>query len=348
LLGDLQTVSLGVIPALVGGLVAMLRRRDLRAGSAAVSASACAVALALIVRAIIRIVGGFVVVDVNSFASRHQMVLNIGHAVTLGSALGGLTTGALGPTGMPILLRAFHLVGVALVVLAALAALFDLLRAAAAGLARSENTGSETWQLDDMLVLALLGSTANFVLLADTSDPTYVRYLTPGVIFGAILAGRAVGRFATTIGPSRLRRVGACAGLLVVGAFMAGFVFQVRSPAPPQPATQLGHFLEARGLHEGMGSYWSASIVTVETGDRVKVRPVILGPSGRLVRWSRNSATAWYATQRFRFLVYNTATPWGGVDKQSAVGTFGPPAKTYHVGTYVVLVWDRPLPISDS
>jgi hypothetical protein len=46
LLGDLQMVSYGVIPALVAGLAGAARRRSLRAGSAAVSAAVCSVALA--------------------------------------------------------------------------------------------------------------------------------------------------------------------------------------------------------------------------------------------------------------------------------------------------------------
>jgi hypothetical protein len=50
------------------------------------------------------------------------------------------------------------------------------------------------------------------------------------------------------------------------------------------------------------------------------------------------SCAGWYADQHFQFLVYQMP-PYEGVDSASASKTWGPPAHTYVVGDYRVLVW---------
>ena len=78
------------------------------------------------------------------------------------------------------------------------------------------------------------------------------------------------------------------------------------------------------------------------------VRPVISDPAGSVVRYERQSAASWYTHQPFKFLVYDTARPWGGIDATTASSTFGPVARTYVVGSYRVLVWRHPLFVPDT
>ena len=69
-------------------------------------------------------------------------------------------------------------------------------------------------------------------------------------------------------------------------------------------------------------------------------------PSGRVVRYQKQSTAAWYARQPFEFLVFDTDKPWGGVNSATATATFGAPTQTYVDGTYRVLVWSHPLLVS--
>jgi uncharacterized membrane protein HdeD (DUF308 family) len=255
----------------------------------------------------------------------------------------GVGGGPLGNGGVPVVLDAVHWVGLVVVVAAIVAGAVSLVRGAVRG--RSSTEESEAaWRLDDLLVLAVFADVGVFLALTTSKDPGFLRYLTAAVVFGAVLAGRWVGRVAAAL-PSavRSRRTAASAALVVVAVSTVAFGFTLAGTTPKQPVTQLDRFLEARQLDAGIGDYWSASITTVATSGAVTVRPVISTSAGRVVRYERQSDVSWYTNQPFDFLVYNTARPWGGIDANSAASTFGPAARTYAVGPYRVLVWRHPL-----
>jgi hypothetical protein len=346
LLGDLQTLGLGVAPVFVAGLVAMLRCRDWRSGAPYVSAAVAAVAVAAAGRVIAEMIGTFTITGGLPIASLHQMEHNLTHVVHYGLALGGVRNGEWGPTGVPLGLRGFHLVGLAIGAAAVGFFLFKLVQGVRKGGTTRAEAG-DAWRLDDVLLFALGGDLATFVALAFNNSPSLARYLTAGVIFGAILAGRFVSRAWQLLPAGRVRLGATLAGIGLVAAFAAGMDFQLRSPVPAQPAVQLGRFLAAHDLRVGVGDYWSASLVTVETGGMVAVRPVVAASNGRLVRWAQNSAGNWYDGRPFSFIVYNRTARWGGVDRASAVATFGPIARAFDVGSYQVLVWAHPVGFVD-
>jgi len=211
---------------------------------------------------------------------------------------------------------------------------------------QSSDTSSGAWRLDDLLVTAFIADLVVFVVLTSSDDPDFRRYLTAAVIFGAILAGRLLGRLATAVKSPRPLRVGAVVGVLATAAFASGVGLNVAALAPSRTFTQLGQFLAAHHLHHGIGDYWSASITTVATQGSVTVRPVITTPQGKVVRYQRQSTSSWYVDHPFAFLVFDTARPWGGVESATASATFGPIARTYIVGTYRVLVWNHPITVS--
>jgi len=184
-----------------------------------------------------------------------------------------------------------------------------------------------------------------FVVLSSSSAFEFDRYLTSSVIFASILAARLVGRLTANVDSYRLLACGSVVSLAVTASFATGLVVDVRTPEPPQPVTQLAHFLEAQRLDHGIGDYWSASITTVTTDGTVTVRPVTVDRSGRIVRYKRQSSATWYTGQSFTFLVYNTAVP-DAIDTSIASVTFGPPEHFYLFGTYRVLVWSHPIAIS--
>ncbi len=341
-LGDFQTAVLGVGSVGAAGLVAMLRVRGWRAGWSEVSAALAALLGAGLVRAGAVVVGTFSVNAHHPVASGSQVLTNLARVPTWGANMLGVGGGRLGSGGVPVVLDAVHWVGLVVVVAAIVAAGVALVRGAIRGSSSTEETQA-AWRLDDLLVLAVFGDIAVFLALTTSKDPGFLRYLTAAVIFGAVLAGRWVGRIAAAL-PSAVptRRTAGAAALAVVAFSSVAFGFTLAGATPRQPVTQLDRFLESRQLHAGIGDYWSASITTVATGGAVTVRPVISTRSGRVVRYQRQSAASWYKNQRFDFLVYNTARPWGGVDADTAASTFGP-ARTYAVGPYRVLVWRHPL-----
>jgi hypothetical protein len=126
-------------------------------------------------------------------------------------------------------------------------------------------------------------------------------------------------------------------------SFAAGLGYNLAQPDPGQPAANLASFLEAHDLTNGVGSYWSASITTVESRGDVTVRPVVAGAGSQIRRYTRESTPAWYAGQHFQFFVYDLAIPWGSDNAATATATWGPPAHVYDVGTFRVLVWHNPL-----
>lgn len=346
LLGDLQTLGLGVVPVFAAGLVAMLRCRDLRSGAPHTAAAVFALAVDALGRGIAEMVGTFTITGGLPIASLNQVELNLRDVVNFGWALGGMRNGNWGPTGVPLGLRGFHVVGLALDVAAVLFFLFDLVRGAIKGRTGTVQ-GGDVWRLDDLLLFGLVGDRATFVALAFDNDLACARYLTAGFIFGAILAGRFVSRDWQLLPTGRVRRGVTLAGIALVAVFAAGMGFQLRSPVPAQPAVRLGRFLAAHDLRVGVSAHWCASIVTVETKGVVAVRPVVAASNGRLVTWGQNSSSSWYSGRPVSFLVHSLAAPWGGVDRDSAVATFGPIARAFDVGSYQVLVWAHPVGLAN-
>jgi hypothetical protein len=200
--------------------------------------------------------------------------------------------------------------------------------------------------MDCLLCSLFLAALATFVLLPITDSDGYARYLLPAVVAGAILGGRVVTRAATRATPRALGAF-ALAGALVLGGCGAGVAYELGGAAPGQPAATLTRFLLQHDLRQGVGDYWSSSIVTVVSKGMVVVRPVIAASPTHLLRYEKQSSASWYgARQPFSFLVFNAGAIWNGVDARATVATFGRPAHVYAVGTYRIYVWGTPRIVS--
>ena len=142
--------------------------------------------------------------------------------------------------------------------------------------------------------LLLAGIVANIfayipsTLAAHTALNT--REIAPVLPFAAVLAGRMLGDRLVT-GPRatiRLPGSGARDGrrhslgirlvavplVVLFGWYSYGLFRQADTPAAPEPLTKVAAFLEARHLRYGLGGYWEASLLTVQTGGAVTVRAV--------------------------------------------------------------------------
>jgi hypothetical protein len=340
-LGDFQTVALGLIPAFVAGLVAMVRARDWHRGITTAGAPVVAFFLAIAVRAVINALGTFGVASANPVAKPSQILVNIHLLVTWGAHMLGVGGGDLGTGEVPGVLGAIHAIGLVVVTVGVIVAAVRLVRGVGPN-SRIPDDESEGWRIDDLLVVACFADLVVFLLLTTSRDQDFSRYLTAAVIFGSILAGRVVGRVVEGVTSPSVRRGLAALGVGVVALFGAGVGFSLTAATPARPYEQLGAFLISHHLRDGVGDYWSASITTVATRDSAAVRPVIADPSGHIEPYERQSAGAWYSGKVFQFLVYDTGHPWGGINARSASANFGTVLHTYAVGTYRVLVWAHP------
>jgi hypothetical protein len=380
LLGDLQILFYGVVPIFLAGIVSMMRERSLRGGAITSLAAVASVPLTVVLRKICKSFGAFTIGPANPLASFHQILVNTVHAVSYSLELIGVTTAHVGTGGVPGPLQAIRVVPAVLISVCIISALVDLVRGALGALppphpssvalppdgtldsesaryqmslsslrnSRNRTIGSsagevESWRLDDMLLIATLGSGASFIFLSINNDFEYSRYLVAGMVFSAILTGRILGGYWSRLMRPRLARLAIAFGVVVTLAIVSCVGYTFAQAVPTQPAVELGTWLQANNLTNGVGDYWSSSFTTVETKNQVKVRPVVMGVHGILVRFMRESAASWYQGQSFQFFVYNLAIPWGSDTATTATKTWGVPAHTFSVGTYRILVWRAPI-----
>ncbi len=197
--------------------------------------------------------------------------------------------------------------------------------------------------------LLLAGIVANIAAYAPSTLAHHtalnVREIAPVLPFAAVLAGRMIGdrlvsgpvaaiRLPRLLPASRharrnprrrtprrhsLRlRLVALPLLAVFGWYSYGLFRQADTPAAPSPLTNIAAFLEANGLTYGLGGYWEASVITVETGGTVTIRaitPACLQP----YQWE--SKADWYdpAQHDANFILLST---YGGYfTKFAASGT---------------------------
>jgi hypothetical protein len=336
-LGDFETALFGVVPAAVAGLAAMARTRRWRAGLPEISAAGAAFILAALIRQAAVLVGTYSIDRGRRATSPAQLVVDLKYLVVWFANMLGVGAGS----GVAVPVQVVHVVGLAAVLAGVAAAVIALVRGVVQG-TPAKPGGGEPWRLDDLLVLAFFADLVVFIGLTLGNFPDFMRELTVAVIFGAVLAGRWAGRLADAVSSPRLRRDGVIAGLAVIAVFAAGLGLNIAAPRPVRTYDQLAKFLAAHHLTQGLGDYWSSSIVTATTGGTIAVRPVFY-KQGLMIRYHRQSSGIWYTGQTFQFLVYNPAIPWQGVDAANAATAYGPIAHTYDVGTYRVLVWSQPI-----
>jgi hypothetical protein len=207
--------------------------------------------------------------------------------------------------------------------------------------------------VSQVLVLAIVLNVLIYIpsTLADATDLN-AREFAVVLPFGAVLAGRVLAEPLTTrlrggevdvLGWLRGRRWRAgLASALAVG-YLASLGYAAAQPSVPPANAQLATFLAEHHLTSGVSGYWLSSIVTVGSDGAVTVRAV--QSSLRPYLWEAKGS--WYdaGSQRATFLVTDSQAGFFNhwEPSASALAALGPPARTYHVGPYTVLVWNTNL-----
>ena len=137
--------------------------------------------------------------------------------------------------------------------------------------------------------LLLAGIVLNLVAYIPTTLADHsalnVREIAPVLPFAAVLAARMLSDRLLALGPMirvRLPRISRPLRLRLIviplvvlfGWYSFGLFQQADTPAAANPFTGLEQFLEANNLSYGLGGYWEASVITVDTGGAVTIRAV--------------------------------------------------------------------------
>jgi len=222
-------------------------------------------------------------------------------------------------------------------------------------------TGLAAWRflrdrdlVAQLLVTGVAINLAVYVLSTKANVVTQTREIAAVLPFSAALAGRLLGGRVLAgrllggrvlAGRLKTARVAPLLLLVLLG-YLAGLAYELAQPTADAQNQRLTSWLLARHMHSGLSGYWESNVVTLTSGDRVQIRAV--APSGaRLTPGARESKAQWYdpgqSTANFIVLFPGVAGYPGFTQQRTVLTTFGQPERTYHVGSYTVLVWNRNL-----
>lgn len=275
----------------------------------------------------VRLAGGFHVhPPIAEFAplsklGKHLWLLVRSLAVIFGAYFPDLP----GPLGVTV--GVLKVVGVLLVVGAVAVVTGQVLR---------RGGGADADRATQILACAIGINVCAFVVSTLPVDLLTSRQVAAVLPIGAALAGRVFGKRLAT---PRLMPVVAAA--LAVSTL--AFVVRATDRPVPEAGADVGNWLVSRNLTHGLGSYWGANVVTLNTSGRVTVAPTIgVGQDIMGYRWE--SRADWYDPARHdaRFLVIDLDNPGYGT-VAGATRQFGAPVERHDFGRFSVLVYGHNL-----
>ena len=215
--------------------------------------------------------------------------------------------------------------------------------------------------ISDVLAVAIVVNMAGFVASVIPATPFDTREIAALLPFGAVLAGRVCGPWLAA--PRAWR-----AALAVAGACqLAALGYGAAQPAAADPEQALASWLAAHQLTCGLGTFSEDNITTLDSGGRVRLLtvawlpPVPPAPPLQNLRIAERShlplplpghaaaprlyqsSASWYdpRTGYANFVVTGTAD--GSADlipRSEILALAGPPARTYQVQSFTVMVWN--------
>jgi hypothetical protein len=194
--------------------------------------------------------------------------------------------------------------------------------------------------VDQILVIAVAVNLISYVISTQATSIRTIREIAAVLPLGAVVAARMLADrvLAVRFAPAVL--------LLVLAGYLGGLGYELAQPAVPAQNHQLTSWLAAHHLSSGLSGYWEANVVTLTSGDHVRVR-VVTAEGPELLRYKWNTDAAWYdpSSQTANFVVFGPPSFGNpGFSARAAVlAAFGQPAHVYHVGAYQVLVWRKNL-----
>jgi hypothetical protein len=216
--------------------------------------------------------------------------------------------------------------------LAVTSAAFGLicLLAAMAGLARVIWTWRRASRAEQLLLATIVFNVGTYAASVMTF-PNVSREVVAVLPCGAVLAARALVPARITGTPRAFAAV-AAAGLIALLPLTAA---ATRPPMRPAVAP-LAAFLEAHGLTYGIAGYWDASVVTLQSGNRVKVRTVDVWGKIEAAGWESNAL--WFNPAKYD-ATFAVANYYGEYSAARFEHFLGKPAAAYRVAGLWVLIY---------
>jgi hypothetical protein len=242
-------------------------------------------------------------------------------------------------------LALLHLVGTALVAAGILLAAWRF--------ARDKDVISQ------LLVAGIALNLLAFVVGVNSQEWTFAREIAPVLSLGAALAGRL-------LAPLLFRRwqaapwlAPAAAGVLsvVLLGYLCGLGYEDRQPKKPVQLASLIPFLKAHHLTYGLGGYWAANAITLDTGGQIQIRALSdLSNLTPVIAMPRPDDVSWYDPKLHyaNFVVLYQQVPgikpftiYTGLTRfpydKGTIMTFGQPARVYHYQLFTIMVWNKNL-----
>ncbi|MGH3281394.1 MAG: hypothetical protein ACRDNW_19970, partial [Trebonia sp.] len=119
------------------------------------------------------------------------------------------------------------------------------------------------------------------------------------------------------------------------------WAYAAARPTFKQPEAPLAAWLQAHGLHYGLGSYGDGSTITVLTHGKVKLRVAHVGATS-FGRSHYEVREDWYFPSRYD-ATFVVADPSARLSEALIVHRWGKPFKTYQVDGRAVLVYHKNL-----
>ena len=232
------------------------------------------------------------------------------------------------PTWTRTLIALVHLAGVALALAGLLAGIGCLFRGA--------DRVTQILTVGTLTVLVAGAFRTHVVFLQSAHEIAVV------LPFGAVLAGRTVGPW---LASRRRPRITLAPVLVaVLGCYLAALGYSITRPTLPAQHQSLTDWLVAHHLTGGLGTYWTGANTALASGGQVQVAPM---HNNGTTPYTWVAKSSWYdpAVSRATFVI---ATPGSVGDAYSLPETrversFGTPAHEYHVGQYLIMVYDKNL-----
>jgi hypothetical protein len=231
--------------------------------------------------------------------------------------------------GLAVFFAAVHLAGLALV-------------ACGLWLAVRGFFGSEL--LVQVLLVAIVVNLAAYAAGTQVQNIHSTREIAAVLPFGAVLAGRQLaGRQ-----PAGRRLAGRrLAGVALLAGYAAMLGFGASQPSVPADNADLTAWLGAHGLRHGLSGYWQGSSVTLDSGNSITLRSVVVNGDTLMSQAYWEAKQEWYepSSNYANFLVTASA-PHEEVDpalEWRMTALAGRPAHVYEFGRYTIAVWNRNL-----
>jgi hypothetical protein len=207
------------------------------------------------------------------------------------------------------------------------------LLAAVFGVGRVVWTWRAASRAEQLLCVAIISNVGAYLVSVMPLPKAGAHEVAAVLPCGAVLAARACV-------PPRLTGT-LRAGLAVTATALAALVplGSAATQPPLRPATvPLAAWLEAHGLRYGIAGYWDASVVTMQSGQRVEIRAVDLGKDNNILVPGWETNFLWYTASghdaRFVVADYDGRYPAAAFERH-----FGRPVATYRVASWLVLIY---------